>query len=323
VAVAGRSRPRLLVLRALGIGDLLTAVPALRALARAHPDHRRLLAAPAKLGPLVELIDVEGERAIDEIVDVGPLQRLPHRVREPDLAINLHGRGPQSHRLLQAVGPRSVVWFQNPEVPASRGAPSWRSEEHEVRRWCRLLSEYGLPADPRQLQLSAPGPVPHGVEDATIVHPGAASPARRWPADRFALIARAEADRGRRVIVTGGPDDQSLVGSVVRAAGLSPRSALVGKTDLGELARVVGAAGRVVCGDTGIGHLATALGTPSVLLFGPTPPAQWGPPEDRGQHRVLWAGTPGDPHGQRPDQGLLAIGPDQVLRALDALTVSP
>ncbi len=65
---------------------------------------------------------------------------------------------------------------------------------------------------------------------------------------------------------------------------------LAGRTDLVELAAAVAAAGRVVCGDTGVAHLATALGTPSVVLFGPTSPARWGPPADRPQHRVLWAG---------------------------------
>jgi ADP-heptose:LPS heptosyltransferase len=68
-----------------------------------------------------------------------------------------------------------------------------------------------------------------------------------------------------------------------------------------------------VCGDTGVAHLATALGTPSVVLFGPTAPARWGPPPDRPIHRVLWAGAEGDPHADRPDPGLLRIGVDDVL----------
>jgi ADP-heptose:LPS heptosyltransferase len=49
----------------------------------------------------------------------------------------------------------------------------------------------------------------------------------------------------------------------------------------------------VICGDTGVAHLATAYGTPSVVLFGPMPPALWGPPPERRQHLVLWRGTGG------------------------------
>jgi ADP-heptose:LPS heptosyltransferase len=72
-----------------------------------------------------------------------------------------------------------------------------------------------------------------------------------------------------------------------------------------------------VCGDTGVAHLATAFGTPSVVLFGPTPPSEWGPPPNRPRHQVLWAGRRGDPHGQSPDAGLLAIEVPDVLGALN------
>jgi ADP-heptose:LPS heptosyltransferase len=69
----------------------------------------------------------------------------------------------------------------------------------------------------------------------------------------------------------------------------------------------------VLCGDTGVGHLATAYRTPSVLLFGPTPPAQWGPP-DRPEHAVLWHGTGRhDPFAGTPDPALLAVQVSEVL----------
>jgi ADP-heptose:LPS heptosyltransferase len=67
-----------------------------------------------------------------------------------------------------------------------------------------------------------------------------------------------------------------------------------------------------------VAHLATALGTPSLVLFGPTDPAEWGPPPERARHQVLWAGRRGDPHGLRPDPGLLEIAPEDVLEALRA-----
>jgi uncharacterized protein YjbJ (UPF0337 family) len=56
---------------------------------------------------------------------------------------------------------------------------------------------------------------------------------------------------------------------------------------------------------------------PSVVLFGPTPPAEWGPPPDRPWHRALWAGRRGDPHAKAPDAGLLAISVEDVLAALN------
>jgi ADP-heptose:LPS heptosyltransferase len=294
----------ILAYRALGLGDLLTAVPALRGLARAFDGEPLVLAAPRALAPLARLTGV-----VDEVLDTAPLA-VPAVPGRPAVAVNLHGRGPQSHRALLATRPRRLVAFAS--VEAGVAGPDWRADEHEVARWCRLLASSGVPADPGDLALEPPGR-PSPAPGATVVHPGAASAARRWPAERWAQVARAEAAAGRRVVVTGGPAEVALARAVAAGAGLPERAVLAGRTDLEALAAVVAGAGRVLSGDTGVGHLATAFGIPSVVLFGPTPPEEWGPPPGRPQHRALWAGRRGDPHGAEPDPGLLAIGVPEVL----------
>jgi ADP-heptose:LPS heptosyltransferase len=313
-------RPSVLALRAPGLGDLLTVVPALRALAGAFPDHRLLLATPAWLHPLAERLGLADELLASDGPGGAPLGR---RAQGAEVAVNLHGRGPQSHRLLLAARPRRLIAFAHPAVPSSAGSPRWRPGEHEVGRWCRLLTESGIPADPRRLDVPPPtGAPPPGSAGATLIHPGAASPARRWPAERFAAVAGAELRAGRPVVVSGGPGEAELAARVAELAGLPPGANLAGG-DLLALARAVAAAGRVVCGDTGVAHLATALGTPSVVLFGPVPPGEWGPPPDRPWHRALWAGSRGDPHGLEPDPGLLRISVAQVLEALASLPPRP
>lgn len=306
-------RPLLLAYRALGLGDLLTGVPALRALARAFPGHRRVLCAPAALAPLVALID-----AVDALSDTSPLASPADALGRPAVGVNLHGRGPRSHRALAAVEPDRLIAFDCPA--AGHSGSRWSDDEHETARWCRLLDEAGIPADAGDLDL--PGPATGSGPDvpgATVIHPGAARASRRWPVERWAQIAGRELARGRRVIVTGSADERRLGLEVAERAGLDASSVLAGRTDLGSLAAVVAAAGRVVCGDTGVGHLATAFGTPSLLLFGPTAPELWGPPADRPQHVVLWRGRHGDPHAGTPDPGLLAIGVEEVDAALAEL----
>ncbi|MFB3738025.1 MAG: glycosyltransferase family 9 protein [Candidatus Velamenicoccus archaeovorus] len=309
-------RPVLLALRALGLGDLLTVLPCLRALARAYPDHRRILAAPPALRPLLELAGAGFELlAVD-----GPERRLEPlvgRTARPDVAVNLHGRGPESHRSLLSLRPTRLIAFANEGVPGSQTLPRWRPGEHEVERWCRLLRESGIAADPSDLTIEPP-PAPEAA-GATIVHPGAASPARRWPPERFAAVARAERDRGGRVLVTGTPAERGLARWVARTAGVLGQDVWAGRTHLVRLAALVGAADLMVCGDTGVAHLATAVGTPSVVLFGPTSPERWGPPADRPAHRALWRGSEGDPHADRPDPGLLAIGVPDVMEAIGDL----
>ncbi|HLM07805.1 MAG TPA: glycosyltransferase family 9 protein, partial [Blastococcus sp.] len=85
-------RPTAVVLRPLGLGDLLTGVPALRAVRSAVPDHRLVLATTAVLHPLAELIDV-----VDEVLPARELEPLDWTGPPPELAVDLHGKGPASH----------------------------------------------------------------------------------------------------------------------------------------------------------------------------------------------------------------------------------
>ncbi|GGP72051.1 glycosyl transferase [Saccharothrix coeruleofusca] len=275
---------RVLALRALGLGDLLTGVPALRALRRAFPDAEITLAAPAWLADAVRRID-----AVDRHLPTEGL--VPVRCDEPDLAVNLHGRGPQSTELLRATRPRELIAF-GPRVP-------WPDDVHEVVRWCGLLEAHGIAADPDDLRLPPPG----DRTSAIVVHPGASHAARHWPARRFAEVARA---LGPDVVVTGSAAEADLVRAVAdgKPTAIGPLASLL---DLVATARLV------VCGDTGVAHVATAYGTPSVVLFGPVSPALWGPRS--GPHRALWHGTTGDTFADRPDPGLLRISAAEVLAA--------
>jgi ADP-heptose:LPS heptosyltransferase len=151
----------------------------------------------------------------------------------------------------------------------------------------------------------------------TIVHPGAKSPSRRWPAARYAAVAKTLAAAGHRVVVTGSPAEEDLAVRVAALAGLSATAVLAGRTGLGDLAALVSHARLVVSGDTGIAHLATAYGTASVVLFGPMPPARWGPPP-RPYHRAIWHGSeaePGDAPGPGIHPALLRISAGEVLAA--------
>ncbi|MFI8567036.1 glycosyltransferase family 9 protein [Rhodococcus sp. NPDC078407] len=300
---------RVLALRALGLGDFLTAVPALRALREHYRDSHLVLATSGWLTPLVEL-----SGCVDDVLATRDLSRID--IDTPvDVAVNLHGCGPQSIDLLAATGAEVLVTHAHRDRPGIPGS-AWRPEMHEVDRWCRLLREHHIAADPTDLALVAPAersPVPGAV----IVHPGAASRARRWPAPRFAAVARRLRQAGHTVVVTGSAAETSLADEVVTSAGLPAASSMAGRLSLVDLAALVADARLVLCGDTGMAHLASAYATPSVVLFGPTPPDRWGPPAS-GPHRVLWRGTTGDPHADLPDPGLTDISELEVLDAVQA-----
>jgi ADP-heptose:LPS heptosyltransferase len=310
--VSNDRRPSVLILRALGLGDLLTAVPALRALRRAFPDHKLILALPS---PLHDLALATG--AVDEVVHAEPLRPLPKDLPAPAVGVNLHGRGPQSHNILRSTQPGTMLAFRSEEAGFLDG-PDWTPDEHERVRWCRMLQAFDIAADPADMYIQGPTSEDWGeLEGATVIHPGAASRARRWPVERFATVARSEMAHGRDVVVTGAPAERELGLRLCALAGLSPKACLAGETTLTQLTTIVQLAGRVVCGDTGIAHVASALRTPSVTLFGPTSPKLWGPPP--GLHVALWAGHTSDPHADEPDTGLLEIEAQAVIEALRAL----
>lgn len=320
-----------LVLRALALGDAFAGVAALRGVRRAFPTRRLVLAAPADIGSWLR-----GQGIVDDVLPTSGLDQPLAYDGTGHVAVNLHGRGPQSHRLLAATHPDDLVAFRCAE--AGHAGPEWRPDEHEVDRWCRLVRSAGGDCSPEDLRIPVPDAsggrvrgcasaahtprAPHGGpawrEDTAapvVMHPGAASKARRWPAERWTALAGELAATGHEVVVTGSGDEVPLCEQIAAEAGPGVRS-VAGTLDLGGLAEVVAGARLLVCGDTGVAHLATAFATPSVLLFGPTPPAWWGPAIDPHLHAVLWHGTgPGDPHADTVDPALEAIDVEDVVRA--------
>ncbi|GHH87650.1 hypothetical protein GCM10018793_64310 [Streptomyces sulfonofaciens] len=313
--------PSLLVLRALGLGDLLAGVPALRAVRRAFPGHELVLAAPAALRDAAA-----ATRCVDTFLPTrAPGRAVPSlaawRGPPPDLAIDLHGNGAQSHDALAALAPRRLWSFARPGLPES-AAPRWRADEHERARWCRFLRAYGIAADPGELRL--PPPATHSpAPGAVVVHPGADAPARCWPAIRYAQVVRRLRARGHRVVLTGGPGERALLSAVASRAGVGPRDVFAGRLPFATLSALLAHAVLLVSGDTGPAHLAYAHGTASVTLFGPVPPSRWGPPP--GPHVALWhPGPPGDPHATAPDPLLLRISVHEVVdAALRLVTPAP
>jgi ADP-heptose:LPS heptosyltransferase len=299
--------PVALVLRALGLGDLLVAVPALRALRRGRPDHRIVLATPAPLAPLAELTG-----AVDEVVPTAGIADLRRPPGGPvDLAVNLHGAGPQSHHALDACDPAQRIGFAaGPRWPGPTHAETLARHPHERELWCALLERHAVPADPSDLRLTPPA----RADPAVVVHPGAGFGAKCWPVERFAAVAAA-LDGPVPVVVTGSAGERERAERVAGAAGLPTGRVLAGRTPLPELCALVAGADLVVCGDTGVAHLASAFGTPSVVLFGPAGPQRWGPPP--GPHRVLErpGSRRGDAFAADPDPSLLAIGVGEVLDA--------
>jgi ADP-heptose:LPS heptosyltransferase len=143
-----------------------------------------------------------------------------------------------------------------------------------------------LPADLRWAQdwLQTQGV---GADDVLVaIHPGTGGPAKLWFADRWASVADALHAQGARVLLTGGPGEETLVAEVASHLRARPL-ALVGQTTIGQLAALFRRTALVLGVDSGPLHLAAAQGCPTLHLYGPGDAGRFGPWGDPARHVIM------------------------------------
>jgi ADP-heptose:LPS heptosyltransferase len=215
-----------------------------------------------------------------------------------DLAIQMHGSGIITNPLVALFGARITAGFYLPGQYCPDPERFLPYPEHglELRRLLGLIEFLGV--EPRGEELEFPiGPaddralaaLPESRELAresyVCIHPGASTPLRRWPRERFAEVGAALASRGLRIVLTGTGEDASLIASIAHELG-APAIDLAGRTELGTLGALLSRARLLVCNDTGVSHVAGALRVPSVVISTGDNPERWAP-VDRERHRVL------------------------------------
>lgn len=333
---------RIVVLRALMLGDMLCATPALRAIRAHYPEARICLVGLPWAGPWAARLD-----CVDEFIALPGFPGMPETAadvralpdflaqvqdRRFDLAIQLHGSGDIVNPLLACFGARNTIGFHDGRCwtpPTSPDLPAWLrwpERGHESLRLLALTDHLGMARqgtaphfdiddhDRAALAEAWPGRAPQRY---VCVHAGAQLPSRRWPPERFARVADGLVRRGWQVVLTGGTPEVELIESV---ADQMEEDAIVmaGRTDLWSLAALLEGAAGLVCNDTGLSHLATALKTPSVVVSCGSDIERWSP-LDRERHRVV-AAVPecrpcmhrDCPHGH---ECATAVSVEQVLQA--------
>jgi hypothetical protein len=286
---------RVLVLHPGALGDLILALPALATL-RGHCSRPHITIA----GNLDYLSIVARGYAdhclslsalpLHRLFSCGPLPAEDLRFwKSYDKLISWTGAGDEVfERQLRGANPAAVIH-------------AWRPQSGDARSVARIFIDgLGLdlsPAEPDlgvrisldeesrrsgEIWLRENGPGLRWIG----IHPGAGSPAKRWPACRFRDLARELAQKKIwKLVIVEGPAEPGV--SSEMASGLPEQSFLISRSlPLGQLAGVLTHCHGFLGNDSGISHLAAGLGVPSLLLFGPTSPRNWAPPGDR--IKVLW-----------------------------------
>ncbi len=310
---------RVAVLRALQLGDMLCAVPAFRALRAALPDAEIILVGLPWAAAFVErfsayldgLLEFPGYPGLPERtpqLDQVPTFLTAARQQRFDLAVQMHGNGTLTNPLTVLLGARHRAGFFVPGqfCPDPDRFLPYPDLEPEVRRCLRLVEFLGAPPQGDHLEFPLSDEdheALHDIPEArhlqpgsyVCVHPGARAADRRWPPDRFAAVADNLAARGLPVVLTGAAEEAHLTAAVAHAMATPPLD-LTGRTSLGALAALLQGARLAVCNDTGVSHVATAVGAPSVVIFSASEMHRWAPP-DRERHRAVSAragATPAD-----------------------------
>jgi ADP-heptose:LPS heptosyltransferase len=214
-----------------------------------------------------------------------------------DLALQMNGTGAYSNTFTLLLGARaSAGYTADADWPACLDAAlPYPDGVHEIHRVLALTTFIDAPARGDELDFllweeerDRARVLLHGLGRSLLgLHPAASDANKRWPPERFAELAAAVHRRcGLMPVLLGGPGERALAERVA-AAIEGPCLNLAGRTSLPELGAVIASLAVLVSGDSGPAHIAYALDTPSVTIFGATSPAEWGPLGDAHRHRVL------------------------------------
>lgn len=292
---------RFLLVRLGALGDIVHAIPVAAALSRAFPSSRIDWLVGAKHRELLDLVPVIDRRlVINDRGDAAKDACLMTTIRELrrsryDVVFDLQGLV-KSAVLARLSGAPARVGFSSGYLrerlarpfytdvydPGGGGMYDPREQSHVVQMNLGLLTAIGLPRAAPEFPIErVDTEIARAMRERAgsryaLVNPGAAWPNKRWPPARYGAVARAiEQRHGLKTIVSWGPGEEPLAQEVVRAS--SGAAFLSPKTSIADLVALIGRAALMISGDTGPTHVAAALGTPIVGIYGPTRPSRNGP----------------------------------------------
>jgi lipopolysaccharide heptosyltransferase II len=275
--------PNILAVRFSSIGDILLTTPLLRAIRRTHPGARVTLLTKREFVPLLS-----HNPNVSRVIGLAPggsLLRLAAELRGDEYTHLLDLHDSLRSRALRALVPGH--WRGYPKHRWARALlihgkrNRYRDRRPVPERYFSAVSDLGVAPDGRPPEFFLGAEATEQVGDWLIsvgfqsepnivaMAPGAAHATKRWPLEHWRrLISNAVMD-GLSVVIVGGPGDAALAAALSDGAGARVANA-AGTFGLQATGALLKRARGLVSGDTGVMHMATAVGTPVVALFGPT-----------------------------------------------------
>ncbi len=304
---------KIIIFRALQIGDMLCAIPAIRALRKAYPNARiTLVGLPwAKM-----LIERFGNYFDELIIFPGypgfpeqPVDRLafPEFIKNIqqqnfDLALQMQGSGIISNLLVDLFAAKNIAGFYKKDnyCPDKKLFIEYPGNIHEIYRHLKLIEALGIKEYTTDLEFPLTAKDQEDFEKAAllvtpkqyvIIHPGARGVNRQWDPKNFAAIADYCIEQGVQAVITGTKDEMDIAEDVIQHMKHEPINS-VGKTSLGAVAVLIKNAGALISNCTGVSHIASALKTKSIVISLDGEPHRWGPLNHKIHKTIDWTVTP-------------------------------
>jgi len=331
------AEPKLLVVRLGSLGDIVHSFPAVSGLRHSFPHAEVVWLTHPKWEALVRSATLASEVWTVETRDWTALRGMLARIRRHrfDAAIDYQGLWKSAfvpffagvpNRIgfsSETVRETGVPWLYNQRVRANA---AWhvadQNGELSLRAGARQptgdVTLRVAPEDEASLRQTLGNA---GITEYVVLSPGGGWRSKCWPEERYGQLAdKIQQELRLPCVINAGPGEERLVQGVKNASASAQLISYSGS--LGRLMALLKRARAVVAGDTGPLHLADALATPVVALFGPTDPARNGPYWHNGVV-LRWEGAETTyKRGNAPDESLLHIGVDEVMSALGGLQAS-
>lgn len=334
---------RVLVVKLRSIGDTVLSTPSLIALRKFLPDSKIDILLEDWVAPVLDGFD-----AVDEVISVGKsyLSRmqtaLELRRRKYDVALNLHG-GTTATMFVRASGARHRIGYSYYQYPflydhlLSSASDFWRQETtHSAEQQLALLGFVGVPVDDRpksrlgvtetasqSIDAKLSDPATGGPRSPfALIHPGTAFFTKQWPAENFARTAEFLAEKGLQPVAIGSKSESNVLERLRNESKVSITT--FDDLSLPEITALASKARLFVGNDSGIAHIAAAVNTPSVVIFGSSNRDHWRPWTDAPNEVVF------EPFPCQPCPGyeckefgdpkcILSVRPESVFTAIERL----
>ncbi|WPU67201.1 glycosyltransferase family 9 protein [Peredibacter starrii] len=292
---------KIVILRALKLGDMICSIPALKAIRTHYPDAEISLVSLPSMKNLFERYS----HLIDEFIPFSGFPGMPElnfspnevtrflsdmQEREFDLAVQLHGSGEVSNELINLFGAKRCIGFH--QGPKNQDYLTYPNDLHEVERCLALLEILEIEKPDPELEFPLSKEDKKMVLDLCLpsryvcIHPGASTESKRWDRMLFSRLADEISDRGTKVVFTGSSNESELVQGIMKSMKSDAFDAASLNLPIGPLSALIQQSSGLICNDTGVSHISAALKKKSIVIFTETSPDRWAP-LDGNLHRAL------------------------------------